>query len=243
MDLTKEAIQHIQESAIQPEDRHIIIGEDRNFIVDTDGRAKEIERIKTEPLETSTLSSVVEYIKNLDYRTTEKLYLHILDEKTVILKSALSIDSTRDCLIQAAAIVPSQDFNHFKDAETLNIELQSKFQDNEDRDVLLQVIGNIKDEHVQNTSDDGISQQVTIKQGVATVAPVKVPNPVTLTPFSTFQEVEQPKRLFIFRMREGAQGALIATDDNAWKLRAIQSIKEYFEFELAEVEQDVVILA
>lgn len=241
MSLTAEAIECIQENTIIPEERHINIG-DRDFIINNQGEATEIKRQSTKSLETNTLSSVVSYIKGIDYKAS-KLYLQIYNERKVVLKSTLRDDKSRDWLIEADAIVPDQDFGRFHDAEIINIELQSKFQANEDRDIILQVIGNIKDEHVQNTSDDGISQSVTIYQSVASVGAVKVPNPVTLIPFSTFQEIEQPERLFIFRMREGAQGALIATDDTSWKLKAINSIKEYFERELADVKQEVVILA
>ncbi|AYG01693.1 hypothetical protein [Lactococcus allomyrinae] len=242
MTLTKEAIQHIQEIAIQPEKRFV---EKRGRLFEVDsasGEANEIRRRETSSFTTNTLSSIVAYIKALDYKA-DKLYLQIKNEREVVLKSTLQDDNTRDQLIYAQAIVPDQNFKRFLSAEQLNIELQSKFKQNEDRDILLQVVGNIKDEAVQNTSDDGISQRVTIKQGVASVAAVKVPNPVSLTPFSTFQDVEQPERLFVFRMREGAQGALFDTDDNSWQLKAIQSIKEYFEWELADVKQEVVILA
>ncbi|AWN65770.1 hypothetical protein LL14B4_06095 [Lactococcus lactis subsp. lactis] len=240
MSLSKEAIQHIQNTAIEPEKRHIDV-DGRQFIIDNDGLAREIERQVTEKFTTNTLSSIVAYIKARDYQS-EALYLQIINEREVVLKSTLKDDNTRDRLIYAKAIVPNQNFKSFLSAEQLNIELQSKFKQNADRDILLQVVGNIKDESVQNTSDDGVSQTVTIKQGVASVASARVPNPVTLTPYSTFQEVEQPERLFIFRMREGAKGALIDTDDNSWQLQAIQSIKEYFEKELAG-SKNIIILA
>lgn len=240
MSLSKEAIQHIQETAIEPEDRYIVV-DDRSFIIDNEGYGQEIKRQVTKGLKSHTLSALVEYIRNIDYQD-EKLFLHIEDERTVALWSQFKEDGTRDLLFTSCAIVPNQNFKNFLSAEQLNIELQSKFKQNTDRDILLQVVGNIKDESVQNTSDDGVSQSVTIKQGVASVASARVPNPVTLMPYSTFQEVEQPERLFIFRMREGAKGALIDTDDNSWQLKAIQNIKEYLEWNLAEVKQPVVIL-
>lgn len=241
MSLTQEAIQHIQETAIQPDNRHIFV-EGRDFIINEHGEANEIGRESTETFATNTLSSIVAYIKDLDYKA-DKLYLQIKSEREVVLKSTLQDDNSRDQLIHAKAIVPDQHFKRFMDVEELNIELQSKFKESDDRDIILSFIGNVNDEEVHNYSDDGISQSMTIRQGVASVGEVKVPNPVTLTPFSTFQEVNQPERLFIFRMRDGARGALFDTDDNTWKLKAINSIKEYFEWELADVKQDVVILA
>jgi hypothetical protein len=79
---------------------------------------------------------------------------------------------------------------------------------NEDRDIMLKVVGNIKEETVNTIGDDGVSQAVVAKMGVATVANVKVPNPVVLKPYRTFVEVDQPESEFIFRMQSGPRCAL-----------------------------------
>lgn len=77
------------------------------------------------------------------------------------------------------------------------------------------------------TGDDGISQQVTIKTGVATVGNAIVPNPVTLKPYRTFVEVEQPESKFIFRMKDGPTAALFEADGGVWRNKAMHEIKKY----------------
>lgn len=55
---------------------------------------------------------------------------------------------------------------------------------NEDRDITLKVVGNIKEENEASIGDDdGTSQSVVEKTGVASVSNVKVPNPVLLAPY------------------------------------------------------------
>lgn len=99
---------------------------------------------------------------------------------------------------------------------------------------MLKLVGNVKEEAVNTIGDDGVSQSVVAKMGVATVGNVKVPNPVLLKPYRTFVEVEQPESNFIFRMRKGPECALFEADGGAWKLEAIDNIKEYLTAELAE---------
>ena len=114
--------------------------------------------------------------------------------------------------------------------------IQSSFVDKGDKTVLLQYTGLIKNEAVKTTGDDGVSQQVTVKTGVASVGQAIVPNPVELAPYRTFPEVEQPISKFIFRMQEGPRAALYEADGGAWRNKAILSIKEYLQEELKELE-------
>ena len=113
--------------------------------------------------------------------------------------------------------------------------LQSSFVDVGDKKALLQYTGLVQDENVKSIGDDGISQQVTVKTGVASVAQAVVPNPVSLAPYRTFPEVEQPVSKFIFRMQDGPRAALFEADGGAWRNTAIKNIKEYLEEELKEL--------
>lgn len=241
MTVSKEAIQHIQETAIQPFER-VVVEDGRTFVIDKDGIPFEIDRRRVQSVVLSTLTSMVDFIKNLDFHTEEKLYLNIEGPQEVNLYSSLQSDNKRDTLAHVEAITPNIQFDRFKSAEEMVIELQAKFLPTDDRDLLLQVLGNLKEENVKNLGDDGVSQQVTIKKGVASLQDVKVPNPVTLAPFRTFHEVKQPESPFVFRMKEGGLGALFEADARAWKIDAIQNIKAFFEEQLEGMEQ-IIILA
>ncbi|MDU4479969.1 MAG: hypothetical protein E7I90_22135, partial [Clostridium sp.] len=133
-------------------------------------------------------------------------------------------------------------YDRFLDTERFNIMLQSAFVDDEDKSKLLKYTALITDDTVKNFGDDGISQKVTVKTGVVSVSDAVVPNPVTLAPFRTFPEVEQPESKFIFRMKEGPSAALFEADGGAWRNKAILNIKAYLEKEL-EHNHNVEIIA
>lgn len=197
-------------------------------------------------LETRSLSSVVEYIKNNIDNCHEKddfgrIIVHIESPEHVTVKSEVDHMGQRKPYMEAVADFSHIDFNYYHPAEVFNVLLQSSFIKNDDTAILLKVVGNLKDEAVKNISDDGVSQAVTIKTGVATVGDVKVPNPVTLRPYRTFIEVPQPESKFIFRMKDGGKCALFEADGGAWRNVAVTNIKDYLSFELAEeIENDIV---
>jgi len=188
-----------------------------------------------EAIEITTLSGLVDYIKvNVDELDRNNLMIHVCSPKTVKLYSALKEDAERDCFVVCNALTPDISFNCFCDTEKFIIMLQSCFVPNDDLVALLKVVGNIKEENVRQVGDDGISQEVTIKAGIARVANVIVPNPVKLAPYRTFPEVEQPVSKFVFRMQDGPRCALFEADGGMWRNHAMKNIKEYLKAELRD---------
>lgn len=199
---------------------------------------KNLERIQVpmaNAIKTTTLTSIVDYIKeNVDSSSDENIIIHVESYNEVSIKKELNLDRKRECLMRAEALTPQITTNRFTDTESFNIMIQSSFVDNGDRNKLLKVSGNIQDKTVKQVSDDGTSQAVTIKAGVANVADVRVPNPVLLAPFRTFPEVKQPESKFIFRMKDGPSCALYEADGGAWRNVAMENIKTYLKANLAE---------
>lgn len=183
------------------------------------------------------LSGLVDYLK-ANFDNQPPVLIHVARPTRVDVFSTYNRDFERNHLIRAEAFLPDISFGRFLDPETFNILLQSCFVPNEHRAVVLKVVGNIKEETVSAVGDDGISQQVTAKTGVATVENVVVPNPVALKPFRTFVEIEQPESEFVFRMKSGPSAALFEADGGAWKLTAIARIKDYLQEALAEQISD-----
>lgn len=174
------------------------------------------------------LSGLVDYLK-ANFDKQPPVLLHVSSPTDVHVYSTFNRDMQRNQLIHANALLPKIPFGQFLDTEQFIILLQSCFVENEHRSNVLRVIGNIQEETVRSFGDDGISQQVTAKAGVSTVETIKVPNPVTLKPFRTFVEIEQPGSEFVFRMKSGPSAALIEADGGAWKLTAIARIKDYLQ--------------
>lgn len=197
-----------------------------------------------EAIEVTTLTGLVDYLKtNIDGLELSKLLCHVINPARVAIYSPLCGDfQQRLRFIQAEAQTRTMSFNRFMDGESFNIWLQSCFVDTPitvdgelratDKGLVLKYVGNVRDEIVKTTGDDGISQEITIKTGVASVGSVILPNPVVLRPYRTFNEVEQPASAFVFRAQEGPKFALIEADNGAWESQAMKNIKEFLEFEV-----------
>ncbi|EAD3046758.1 hypothetical protein NNP57_001780 [Listeria monocytogenes] len=209
--------------------KEVVMVEDRKWI-DTD-----LTEVK-DPLATqlciSTLTGLVDYIRS-NFDGQEKCLVHVVSPTEVELLGLLNKQQNRNKFVCAEAIIPNFSYDSFYDTETLNIKLQSMFLTTLDRDIILQAIGNISEENVKNTGDDGISQVVEIRQGIKK-NDVLVPNPVTLTPIRTFSEVEQPSSQFVFRMKDGPFGAVFEADGKSWRNEAILNIANYLKAELVK---------
>ncbi|WP_017470655.1 hypothetical protein [Amphibacillus jilinensis] len=186
------------------------------------------------PLRVQSLSGLIDYLKQ-NYDMLDDVLIHVKDPETVEVLSRTNFNSERNKWLVAEAFVPTFRFDSYYEAEPFNIKLQSTFVQTDDRDLVLKVVGNIREENVRQIGDDGVSQSVSAKVGVATVADVKVPNPVLLAPYRTFTEVEQPESNFVLRMRDGGECALFAADGGAWQLEAMDNIKDHLTKELAEL--------
>lgn len=233
--MIKEALQYIaglKEEAMEPK------------IVDIGGVAyceKKLIRYDredlAEPIEASTLSALVDYIKNCGSEIRGGSIIHVRSPETVSLYSGLMMDRRREYLFQSTAIVPRFRFDEWYDQERFLIELQANFCVTPDLEAILKVAGNVEAKTTANYGDDGISQKTTIKQGIASKADVIVPNPVTLQPYRTFIEVEQPASEFVFRINDTGRGPefkLIEAEGGLWRNEAMRNIKTYLENNLEE---------
>lgn len=141
----------------------------------------------------------------------------------------------REELVAAAyADKPPFSFGQWTDHESFVIGLQSAFVQDETTTTILKSIGTVKDSSVREFGDDGVTQAVTAKAGIALSQEVKVPNPVVLRPFRTFMEIEQPDSTFVLRAKAGGSGnppmfALFLADGKMWRLNAVQAIKEWLK--------------
>lgn len=185
------------------------------------------------PFTVHTLTGLVDYLKSY-VDGDQSVIVHVASPTEVRVESALNKDAERHYFLCAEAIVPEFRFDSWYDTETFNIKLQSVFIENDDRNVMLKVVGNIKEEMVNNYGDDGVSQSVVAKAGVASVANVEVPNPVSLKPYRTFAEVMQPESDFVFRMKDGPRCAIFEADGGVWKNLAIENIKDYLNKSLED---------
>lgn len=202
---------------------------------------------KANAIEMHTLTSLVDYIKSDVDTMSEKMIVEVASPTKVNLYSQLDYNRDREKLVSVSARVPEFSFNNFMDQEKFCINLQSKFIDDPqtDRSLILKFAGTVEAGTVADYGDDGITQKATVKTGIVSKGDAIIPNPVKLRPYRTFLEVEQPISEFIFRMKQdkydGINCAIFEADGGAWQIAATKAIKEYLQFELADMTQFTVI--
>lgn len=192
---------------------------------------------KAEAIKASTLTSLLDYIKNCSTELRDHMILHVVSPTRVELYSGLNEERDREELFISSAVVPNFRFDQWYDQERFIIELQANFEVSDDLLTVLKVSGNVEAKTTGTYGDDGVSQKTTIKQGIASKTDVIVPNPVTLFPYRTFLEVEQPSSQFVFRITDGGNGPqfkLIEAEGGLWKNVAMTNIKAYLEQNLAD---------
>lgn len=192
-----------------------------------------------------TLTGLVDYIKSNIDEMAENMIVEVAGPTEVRLYSPLDDNRNREYLVNVDAIIPDFKFDSFMDQERFCINLQSKFVNEGDRALVLKFAGTVESGTVAEYGDDGVTQKATVKTGIASKSEAVVPNPVKLTPYRTFLEVEQPASDFIFRMKQdkydGIVCAIFEADGGAWKIEATCRIKEYLQKELAAYPQFTVI--
>ncbi|HEM3171371.1 hypothetical protein [Streptococcus suis] len=217
-----------------------------------DGReyydAKKVQMVELDPkryprtLELSTLTSLVEYLKSdLNGMQDQRLIVAVEKNDEVCVWSENDEFEHRTLLVDVKARVPELTFGRFISSEQFNIMLQSNFIDDADRGALLDFASALKIENGAEIEDNGVSQVATVKNGVASLAKGKVPNPVDLRPYRTFNEVEQPASKFVFRIDKNAQMALFEADGKRWVQEAVGNIAAYLKAELADLEHITVL--
>lgn len=191
----------------------------------------EVEESKYPTLQSFSLRSIVDYIKKAD----ERLVIDIESYNRVSLKSFPYGDfKNRDTILLSRALLPDIITERYQDQENFIVNLLSRFKENEGRDYALSIASQMVEGKEVSVSDDGISQKVTVNQGVSSLKVEEVNPYLNLIPYRTFQEVKQPSSLFLIRMKTGPSIALFEADGGAWKYEAIKNIAEYFEKELED---------
>lgn len=231
-----------------------LVGMARPEIVNVGGRdystmsITPVEAPTPSALDVYSLTGLVDYIKNnvdgLDYK---KLMVLVRDCACVdLIGAALPPFENRAKHVRALFEFSQFPFDQHLRAEDFNIKVQSFFEDSGDRAAILKQSGSITEEATVTLDDDGVTQRTAAKTGIARREEIAIKNPVTLAPYRTFPEIEQPSSPFIFRMfsasRTGGEPefALFEADGGKWENNARLSIKSWLE---ANLPKGVVVLA
>lgn len=198
-----------------------------------------------EPVKLHTLSGMADFVRLHVGTEGEVVAVHVVSHSLVRFMGAALEGAYRQREVYAT--VGHEDlfgggfrFGQFIDAEQFVVAMQTLFVDSDDREAVLAVMGNLREEEVRTTGDDGVTQTVTAKAGVVLSKDVRVPNPVSLRPYRTFREVLQPASSFVLRLQGGGKAgstpsaALFEADGGAWKVEAIRNISVYLRSSLPD---------
>lgn len=243
IDNLKEALEYLVDLGRDNAKPEVLEVQGKTYCTKNLNRHYEDEMAK--PLAASSLTALVDYIKNNKHELRERMIIHVASPKEVEFISCLTKERNRETLFVSRTNDNGFMFNRYYDQEEFIINMQSAFGETEDLELLLHVAGNVESGVTANYGDDGTTQKTTIKKGVASKTDVIVPNPVTLKPYRTFLDVEQPESKFVFRIGEGVGGEpafkLVNADGGMWKYEAVDFIKAYLHEKLKGIPNITII--
>lgn len=210
-----------------------------------------IKESAPETLKVETLSAIKAYLEQVpDPNVMERLFLQIEDYRTVSLKT--TFNSTSFCERRTLLVARTPDlaeengvFDRAIEQSRFIIALHTLFAEDkelsfsgateDDRSYLLRVASRITAQTSAELTDNGMSQDTTLKQQTRgglqqeeTIHPI-----VALKPYRSFREMEPVEGLFNFRLeskKDQLPGLrLICADGGAWKLDTVKAIKGYLE--------------
>lgn len=217
-----------------------------------------IENVQSlEKVDFYTLTSLVNYLKSkadVPNEFIRHVFISIMSPDHISVYSEANEVNYyhRMQIADVRAMLPAVKIGQFVDQTEFCIMMRANFIDkgltdlgngqaefDTDRDELIRVASNIVTGTIAQYEDTGISQKATIKTGIQECDERLLPEKVTLRPYRTFMEVEQPKSEFIFRAEDSKYDsvrlALYEADGGRWKMDAMAYIKEYLETQLADL--------
>ena len=154
--------------------------------------------------------------------------------RTVEVMTTYQADFSRNILYRAKADVPGLR-EGWREREQALIELRSLFIPNAGTTYLLDLLSRMSNEDSVSTTDNGVTQTVETRQGVALKQVEEIKPRVSLQPFRTFLEVAQPESEFLLRVDAEKGIGFFEADGGVWKLEAKRNIVKYFEERLNDL--------
>lgn len=181
------------------------------------------------PIAVSGLDSIVKLVRNeLDMFDNLPLFIRVVEPRKVLVFSTYDDIMRRDNLYEAACDVPGFR-DGFREYEKAIIELRSRFFPGEGVNYLLDLLSRMSKENGVTTMDNGVSQEVEARQGISLKTMIAVRPRVSLRPYRTFLEIEQPESEFLLRLDDEGNVGLFEADGGMWELEAKRNICAFFE--------------
>lgn len=231
--MLKSAIEKIQELS----QGHVFNIEGENY---SDVPLRRIEKKEHRPtqIKVSSLESIIYLVKDeATKRIDRKIFVEVTSPTEVTVYTTYDEKYRRDILYVAEVAAVHTPIDKWVDKESLLIALNSVFVPTEDVDYIQNVLQKISEESKVTSTDNGLGQSIEAQKGIALKENIVLKRRVTLRPYRTFLEVEQPESNFILRAREHSEFLIKSADGGAWSLQARQNIKNYLIHALEECKE------
>lgn len=200
---------------------------------------KPLERVRPkidrpDSISVNGLESIIKLIQG-EYETiNSKIFVQVDSHDKVTVFTTYGERFLRSYLYQAVSDTPRFNFG-WKGHEDAIIAIRSQFEQTEDTSYLLNLLSKITVDNNVSSKDEGVTQSVEVKKGISLSEKEIVKPRVSLRPFRTFLEVEQPESEFLLRLNDNADIGLFEADGGMWKLKAKSNIAAYLEDNLKEL--------
>ncbi len=203
----------------------------------TDKKLYPVQLPTVETLCFHTLDGLINTLKVEYQNFAAPIIVNVYSETSVRVYGAIQVDTDRQRERPYIVSIEPEPipFATKLDYESMMILLRSKFVQTPELAELVKMLGSITEENSSTTSDDGFTQNVVVRKGIA-MKENKALNPIVkLRPFRTFNEVEQPESEFLIRLSDGGRVALYEADGGAWALQARKNVAKYLSEKLADL--------
>lgn len=231
--MLKEFIQHIQQTT-QPQ--ITTIGKS-TFAVNADGGANEIRPIIDHPntLDLHSLDALVKLVRTEATRVEDLLYITVPDHMSVRCFGRPIQEERWHRQIYydvKATDVPGWGEKVQMSFDEMQIALRTRFQQTQDMPYVQKLLSEISTGAKVTFNDNGVATTIVTKKGIDLQANETIRPIVTLRPYRTFQEVDQPESIFLIRINERGI-TFVEADGGMWKLKARETVKAFLEEKLA----------
>jgi len=215
-------------------------------VVDVDGFPRTRDELKDarqkpylpDPIKVATLTGLADYVQKIaDQDGAGGLFVQVVSPTNVrLIGPADETFRARAGWATATHEPKAFPFGQHLDPETFVISLLSLMATTPDRERILAMAGNLVDENVKTSQDDGVTQIVATKVGVARMGDAPVKNPVHLKPFRSFPEIPPVESPFLIRFRSQKDQlpavALFECDGGKWSTATTAAIAEWLRGKL-----------
>ncbi len=232
--MLKEFIAHIQETT-RPQ---IIEIAESTFSISANGDAKEIRPAIDHPdtLSLHSLDALVKMVQTEAVILAAPIYINIPDHLTVRCFGQPNPDARyfRQFYYESKAVdVPGWDEKVTMSFDEMQIALRTRFQQTQDMPYVQKLLSEISTGAKVTFNDSGVATTIVTKKGIDLQANETIKPIVTLRPYRTFQEVDQPESVFLIRINDRGI-TFVEADGGMWKLKARETVKAFLEAALAE---------